>query len=168
MWPIRKSICIVKITIPNWFVRTYQTSHRPNVYSRVVYGIGQRQEVIEDGLWCSNLQRSVQGLRNFGTEECYENLASREITEAVVTNPLPSRRSLRACRPVPQSPPNPREQPGIWEVNRYDVAGLERTRVRIAAPLRSSSRSPRAFRQDQVSRTRCCIDAGLSHTCKFL
>ena len=104
---------------------TYQTSHRPSVYSRVVSDIGERRKTIKDGLRRPSMQRSVQVLRSFGTEKCYRNLVSDYTTLTVIGYLPPDRLSLRAYRPASHSPQDSQGQLGILEASLCDAAGLE-------------------------------------------
>jgi hypothetical protein len=94
MWPIHKSVYGVKFKRRRAdIMEAHQASHRPDIYSRVIYEVEQRRETIEDGLRRPNVQRRVQLLGSFGTEKRYGNLVSSNKTQMMLTNLLPSRLS---------------------------------------------------------------------------
>ena len=101
-WPAHKSFVMSVLCCSADLVETYQTSHRPNIHRRSNSNRGQRLEIVDDRLWCPNLQRSVQVLRYLGTEESYGMLILGGTAETIGTSLLPSQLSLCGGHPDPR------------------------------------------------------------------
>jgi len=84
MWLTHRPFHNISLILAHRFVEPYQAPKRPNVDSCSNFNLGQLRELIEDDLWCPNLQRGVQLLRHFAAKECCENSALSDAVETTI------------------------------------------------------------------------------------